>query len=211
MRSAEPSAITPPVYTWLADERLAALPSCAQAIASLTAARLTQLGARAGLVCQLTGVDKALANRLYRQIHGRPSPPGQTPFSDAWYLKSDRRMLHAAVVWRLYQRFPRTERATAQTLIDVHGIYRVIVRENLLDITHVAFVPRLVEMQLWTTRCCAHCAARYIAPVEETGTTCPGCRLYQRYRCLHCGAPAEGLRAGRRRAKCPHCARPRLK
>ena len=78
---------------------------CIQTQAALEAIRLTQLGARAGLVAQLTGLEKAVANRLYRQLHGRPSPPGQLPFTDSWYLKQDRRMLQATLVWHLSQRF----------------------------------------------------------------------------------------------------------
>jgi hypothetical protein len=49
-------------------------------------------------VSQLTGLEKTVANRLYRQLHGRPSPSGQQPFSGTWYLKQDRRMAQATVV-----------------------------------------------------------------------------------------------------------------
>ncbi len=180
-------------------------------MATLDAIRLIQLGARAGLACQLTGVDKTAANRLYRQIHRRPSPPGQTPFTDTWYLKSDRRMLHTVAVWRLYRRLSRTGDGAARTLIDGFEIYRLSFKEALLDITHVAFVPRLVEMKLWQERQCSRCGTPHIAPVEEPGTLCPGCRLHQRYRCPHCGAPAEGFRKGRRLAACPARGTPRPK
>lgn len=191
------------------DDRPHPLPAWTQAVATLDAVRLTQLGARAGLVSRLTGINKALANRLYRQIHGRPSPPGQTPFTDTWFLKSDRRMLQAAVIWRLYGRFQQTRSSAAKTLIDLYEIYRITATEDLLDFTHVAFVPRLVEMKLWQENQCSRCAAAYITPIDEPGTTCPGCRLYQRYRCHNCGEPAEGARKGRRRAKCPQCGEPR--
>jgi hypothetical protein len=39
---------------------------CTQTRTVQEAIRLTQLGARAGLVSQLTGLEKAVANRLYR-------------------------------------------------------------------------------------------------------------------------------------------------
>jgi hypothetical protein len=65
---------------------------CIQTRSAQKAIRLTRLGARAGLVSQLTGLEKTVANRLYRQLHGRPSPSGQQPFSGTWYLKQDRRM-----------------------------------------------------------------------------------------------------------------------
>ncbi len=178
-------------------------------MASLDAIRLVQLGARAGLVSQLTGIDKTTANRLYRQVHGRPSPPGQTPFTDTWFLKSDQRMLHAAIVWRCHQRLSDKEIGAGRRLIEVYEAYSFAVTETLLDITQVAFVPRLVEMGLWQERRCSHCATTYPGPIEEPGNLCPGCRLYQRFRCLGCNAAAEGLRRGRRHKACPHCGAPR--
>jgi hypothetical protein len=84
---------------------------CIETRAAQEAIRLTRLGARAGLVSQLTGLEKTVANRLYRQLHGRPSPPGQLPFSDAWYLRQDRRMAQATLVWQLSRRLAR-EQAT---------------------------------------------------------------------------------------------------
>jgi hypothetical protein len=53
------------------------LPAWITAASTLEAIRLIELGARAGMVHQLTGMDKTNANRLYRQIHQRPSPAGQ--------------------------------------------------------------------------------------------------------------------------------------
>lgn len=52
-------------------------------------------------------------------------------------------MLHAAVIWRFYQRLNRAEQGAARTLIDVFESYRLAIQEPLFDITHVAFVPRL--------------------------------------------------------------------
>jgi len=75
----------------------------AQTRNTLEAVHLVQLGARASLVCQLTGLTKKVVSRLYPLLTGMPSPPGQVPFTDTWYLKSNRRMLHANVVWCLYQ------------------------------------------------------------------------------------------------------------
>ena len=84
---------------------------CIQTRALQEAICLTRHGARAGLVSQLTGLEKTVANRLYRQLHGRPSPSGQLPFADTWYLKQDGRMAQAALVWQLAQRFAQS-RAT---------------------------------------------------------------------------------------------------
>ncbi len=57
---------------------------CAQTTRALEAIALIRLGARAGLICQLTGLEKTVAKRLYRQLHGRPSPAGLLPFTDTW-------------------------------------------------------------------------------------------------------------------------------
>ncbi len=93
---------------------------CAQTVMASEAVQLTQLGARAGLVCQLIGLKKAVARRLDHPFHGRPSPSGQLPFTDTWYLKDERRMLHASIVWQLSQRLARAGRSPARLLIDVY-------------------------------------------------------------------------------------------
>ena len=87
------------------------LPAWITAASTLDAIRLIELGARAGMVCLLTGIDKTNANRLYRQIHQHPSPPGQAPFTDSWYLKSDYRMLHACG-WRIVTSREKTDKIT---------------------------------------------------------------------------------------------------
>ncbi|MDZ7751464.1 MAG: FlhC family transcriptional regulator [Gammaproteobacteria bacterium] len=185
--------------------RLAADPAWKKTVAVLDATRLMELGARTGLICHLTKLDRKTANRLYRQIYGRPSPPGQFPFSDAWFLKSERRMLHAAIVWRIHKHLRETNSRPARILIDVYEIYRQIIQEDLLGISQVAFVPRILEMQLWHERQCPRCLTEFISPVEETDASCPGCRLHHRFRCRYCGGRAEGLRRGRRPATCRHC------
>jgi len=187
------------------------VPAWAKAVTTLDAIHLTQLGARAGLVNQFTGIEKAVANRLYRQIHGRPSPPGQTPFTDHWFLKNDRRMLHAAVVWRLHRDIARRDGSPARRLIDLYEAYRLSVSGPFLDIMHAAFVPSLVDMGLWREDRCAGCSLSYIRPVEDDGTLCPGCRLCQRYRCLTCGHRADGMRKGRRRNHCVSCGQVRIR
>ena len=128
------------------------LPAWITAASTLEAIRLIELGARAGLVHQVTGMDQTNVNRLYREIHRRPSPAGQAPFTDTWYLRSEYHMLHAAQVWKLYQRFSPLDERPARRLIDVYEAYLFLVQEPQLDITHVAFVPDLIRSQLWIGR-----------------------------------------------------------
>ncbi len=167
--------------------------------------RLIQLGARAGLVCQLTGLERAPANRLYRQLRGTSSPPGQTPFSDAWYRDNDLRMLQATLVWRLHKSLTLTDRSAARVLIDVYEAYTQLVRNPLLNLTRTALVPRLVAMETWHERSCEYCDTNYLTPIGSTGTACPGCRLYHRHRCHRCGSPLAPQPRGRRRKTCHHC------
>ena len=180
-----------------------------QTQAAQEAIRLTRLGARAGLVSRLTGLEKAVANRLYRQLQGRPSPPGQLPFTDSWYLKQDRRMLQAPVVWQLSQRFALTDRTPAWRLIQVYECYRWLVPQPLLDITRVAFVPHLVAMQDWQAQTCTLCGTRYLVPTGSPSTTCWGCRRYLRHRCRQCGGALTVRPQGRHREVCTACQRAR--
>ncbi|MCP3971673.1 MAG: hypothetical protein GY717_15410 [Rhodobacteraceae bacterium] len=182
---------------------------CAQTSAILEAIRLTQLGARAGLVSQLTGLEKAVANRLYRQLHGRPSPPGQLPFTDSWYLKQNRRMAHATLVWQLSQRFAPLDATPARRLIDVYECYRWLEPKPLLDITRVAFVPHLVAVHEWQEQTCSQCGIRYLLPTGSVGTTCWDCQLYLRHRCRHCGTSLTVRPKGRHREICTACQRAR--
>ena len=132
---------------------------CIRARAWQDAICLTQHGARAGLVSQLTGLEKKAANRLYRQLHGRPSPPGQLPFSDTWFLQDDRRMLHASVVWQLSKRFAASPATPARRLIDVYESYCWLQTKPLLDIMRVAFIPHLVAAQDWEEQTCGQCGS----------------------------------------------------
>jgi len=182
---------------------------CIEILAVQEAIRLTRLGARAGLVSQLTGLEKTVANRLYRQLHGRPSPPGQLPFSDAWYLRQDRRMAQATVVWQLSRRLAREQATPAQRLIDVYETYRWLEAQPLLDIMRVAFVPHLVAAQEWQAQACGQCGIEYVVPRGSLGNTCWGCRLYLRHRCRQCGAPMTVRPTGRHREVCSACQRAR--
>jgi len=182
---------------------------CIETRAAQEAIRLTRLGARAGLVSQLTGLEKTVANRLYRQLHGRPSPPGQMPFSDAWYLRQDRRMAQATLVWQLSRRLARAEATPAQRLIDVYETYRWLEPQPLLNIMRVAFVPHLVAAQDWQAQACGQCGIEYVVPRGSVGNTCWGCRLYLRHRCRQCGAPLTVRPTGRHREVCSACQRAR--
>lgn len=183
----------------------AAIPLYRQSLATLEALHLIELGARVGLVCQLTQLEKSLVHRLYRQARGHSSPPGQTPFSDAWYQESDQRLLQAAVVWQLYARLATTGAYPARVLIEVYESYRRLVTEPLLDITRVAFVPRLVAMGLWRERRCTACGTCFVASQEDYRSDCPGCRLYHRHRCRQCRGTLPHYAGGRRRQRCPDC------
>ena len=172
---------------------------------SLEAIRLVQLGARAPLVSRLTGLEKTVVNRLYRQLIGRHSPPGQTPFSDTWYLQNNQRMLHVNVVWRLYQRFMQWQRGAARLLIDVYESYLNFVRTPVLNLTRAFFVSHLVTVQEWYEQVCGDCTMAYIAPLGGRRGACPVCSHYFNYRCRGCGTALHNHPQGRRRTFCAQC------
>ena len=178
---------------------------CAYSTKIREAIHLIRLGARAGLVSQVTNLEKTTVKRLYLQLCGKPSPPGQMPFSDVWYRENDLRMLHATLVWHLHQRLSRARRGAARTLIDLFEAYCQLANKLLLDITRTAFVPHLVAMDTWHERTCEFCGMDYLAPVDSMSIECPGCRLYHRHGCPHCHNPLTTQSRGRRRATCGHC------
>ena len=157
------------------------------------------------MASQLTGLEKTTANRLYRQLHGVPSPSGQVPFMDSWYRKNDRRMLHTNIVWRLYQKLSQTERSRGRLLIDLFEAYRLFVTKPLLDLTRTAFVPQIMVMKTWHERQCRSCGMDFATPIESNSQTCPGCLLYHRHRCHQCGSALSSKRRGLDHANCSHC------
>ncbi len=156
------------------------------AINILDAVDLIRLGARAPLVCNLTKIEKATIRSLYHTIRGIPSPPGQAPFTDTWFLKNDLRQLHANLIWRLQQAITRTVRSDARVLIDVYEIYTQIVQQPILNITRAAFVPKLVSMNLWHERICQQCTLIYITAITNPLKICQACKLYYGHRGLRC-------------------------
>ncbi len=176
-----------------------------QARNTLDAVRLVRLGARTALVCQLTGLTKKVVTRLYPLLTGMPSPPGQVPFTDTWYLKSNQRMLHANVVWRLYQLLERIGRSTASVLIHVYEAYMEFMEAPLLTLTRAFFVPRLLTINAWYEQTCNHCGMSYIGPLGNDGSTCPACTEYFKRRCRSCGTAIEYRHAGRWKTICTGC------
>jgi DNA-directed RNA polymerase subunit RPC12/RpoP len=169
------------------------------------AMRLIELGARANLVSQLTGLPGSSVRRLYRQITGRVSPSGQMAYNDTWYTQNNLRMLHTSLIWRYQRQFQARMSSPARVLIATFETYRCLVQQPLLDIGRVAFVPHLLATGEWRAYACQHCACAYIAPLTEIEHVCPGCRLYHRYRCGQCAAPLNATPFGRPRARCPQC------
>ena len=176
-----------------------------QARNTLDAVHLVQLGARAGLVCQLTGLTRKAVNSLYPALTGMPSPPGQAPFTDTWYVKSNQRLLHANIVWHLYKQLAPGDNSVARLLIHVYEAYLEIVHAPILSLTRAVFVPRLVTMSLWYEQSCDHCGTSYIGPPGYDGSICPACAEYFNHRCRSCGTAIKYRRAGRRKTVCSGC------
>ncbi|MCP4287200.1 MAG: hypothetical protein GY792_22610 [Gammaproteobacteria bacterium] len=178
---------------------------CDYARKILESIHLIRLGARVGLAGQLTGLEKKTLKRLYRELMGRPSPSGQLPYSDTWLLENDRYQFHANLIWYLHRRLNRPECSPARILIDVFEVYIQMAREPRLDLTRTAFVIQLFTTGLWNKHRCSLCQTAFPAPVDSNQTRCPGCRLYFRHRCQHCGTALSPKSRGVRRKRCPQC------
>jgi hypothetical protein len=155
----------------------------------LESIHLIRLGARIGLPGQLTGLGKKPLKRIYRQRMGKPAAGGQLPFSDNWFLQNDRRLFHLNLIWYLHRRLNRPDYTPARRLIDIFEVYTQLAQAPMLDLNRTAFAIQLFTTGLWTERHCSYCETPFPAPMENNQTTCPGCRLYFRYRCRHCNAP----------------------
>jgi len=178
---------------------------CDYARKILESIHLIRLGARVGLAGQLTGLEKKTLKRIYRQLTGRPSPSGQLPFSDAWFLKNDRRLFHVNLIWYLHQRLVQPDISPAHHLIDIFEVYTQLAQAPMLDLTRTVFAIQLFTTGLWPEHRCSFCGMAFPAPVDSNQTTCPGCRLYFRHRCQHCGSSLSPKSRGVRRKRCPQC------
>ena len=178
---------------------------------SLEAMHLIRLGARAKLVCQLTGLGRKTVSELYLRLTGLRPPSGQLPFTDSWYLGSNLRMLHANVVWQLYQHFDGIEYTDPGRVIQVYQTYLQISEEPILSLTRAYFVPRLISINAWYKQFCTHCGLRYIGPPGSNRSICPACIDYFKYRCRGCGTVIESHSLGRRKTRCLQCREQRRK
>jgi hypothetical protein len=176
-----------------------------QAQRSLEAVHLIRLGARATLVCQLTGLGRKTVSDLFLKLTGLPPPPGQLPFTDSWYLRSNLRKLHANVVWRLYQHFGAHDHSDPGLIIHVYQTYLHITQEPILTLSRAYFVPRLITINAWYEHACSRCGLRYIGPPGNHPSTCPACVEYFRHRCQSCGGEIETCSLGRRKTRCSRC------
>lgn len=182
--------------------------ACSHAHLVHIAVRLIQAGAKTTLVYQLTELPKKFVKRLYWQLTGHPSSGGMTPVTDAWFLKDERRILHAAVAWRLHKQICDPEFSEAQTLLDAYDLYLYHVREPLLDLTRIVTLLQLVNIGIWQEMTCSYCEHTFLVPSdEEKRDTCPSCKLYFRFRCRNCemAFPSKENSLGRPRSLCLNC------
>jgi len=172
------------------------------------AVRLIQGGAKTALVYQITNLPKKFVKRLYWQLTGHPSSGGMSPVTDAWFLKDERRMLQAAVAWQLHKQVAKPDLNEAQTLLDVYELYLFHVREPLLNLTRIVTLFQLLSIGIWRELLCPYCHCIFLAPSDDDKRdTCPGCKLYFRFRCRDCSAalPLKTSALGRPRSLCQHC------
>ncbi len=175
------------------------------------AIQLIGLGARAGLVTQLTGFEKPTVNRLFREITGQSPPSGQSPYTDKWYRHDQWRMAHASLVWRVHKRLIGSDLSDADVVIKTYNAYCQLVREPLLDLTYTAFVPQLVGAGTWAESRCTQCDTPFVAPVDGAQKICPGCYMLNRYRCTQCNTRTHRDAGNRFPARCRACGARRVR
>ena len=179
---------------------------CSYAVRTHEAVRLIQAGARKTLVCQLTELPNKYVKRIYLELRGEPSPRGMTAFTDAWFRESEHRMLHASTVWRIHNLVVQLGRSEARTLLDVYDLYLNSTSKPLLDLSRIETVLKLVMTSVWEAHRCNYCQKLYLTSADEDlGNSCPGCRIYHRFRCCQCGAALTVYTLGRPRSCCENC------
>jgi len=179
---------------------------CAYAVKTHEAVRLIQAGARTSTVIQLTKLPKKYVKRIYFELRGEPSPRGKTIRTDAWFRESEHRMLHASAVWRIHNLVAPLGRSKTRVLLDVNDIYLSFTKKPLLDLTHIEAVLTLVAISVWEAKHCDYCKKLYLTSADENlGSSCPGCRIYHRFRCCKCGEALTIYTLGRPRSCCENC------
>lgn len=179
---------------------------CVHAVRTHEAIALIQAGARAPQVRQLTNLPDKYIKRLYKSVRGKASPRGMSPYSDAWFIENEHRMLHATVVWQLYQQLLPHHRSAARTLLDLQQLYHFHVPTPLLDFTHINAALQLAGLKVWDEKRCRECRLIFIGPKDDpVRKTCPSCKLYHRYRCQQCGGALSPHAQGRPRTCCERC------
>jgi len=76
-------------------------------------------------------------------------------------------MLHANVVWHLYQHLEKIGRSKSSVLIHVYESYMEIMDAPILTLTRAFFVPRLITINAWYEQSCDHCGISYIGPLDN--------------------------------------------
>lgn len=138
---------------------------------------LAVLATRPMLIAELTGVNLTNAKRIFHEINGSPPPPGQFPFTDSWYLKRHRRMLHARILWRFYRQFRSAEQPPSKLWLSTYRSYQAHVADRLVDINRAYFIPRLITSGIWILQTCPACTREYPSPYEPAGSLCQACRV----------------------------------
>lgn len=169
------------------------------------AARLISFGARAGLVAHITGLPKSFVRSLYYKINGRASPAGLSPFTETWYIQNPQRLLHTNIVWKLDRLQAPCEQEPAQRLANLYQAYLWAVKEPVLSIHRVHFVPQLLAIEAWSSRRCEACGASYICAANDLDLACPACKIKATHRCQGCDGVLKQTGVGRRLQYCVAC------
>lgn len=165
------------------------------------ARQMIRMLARASTVTRQLGLSKTEAGKLWREIHGRSSPSGQTPSDQLWFLKTPERRFDAAFLLLAYHRslarlpaeksfahayyyYARMTAGGWKDATDADGAFRTKEEDYTIPYSRGDYLvrsytdskaldgSRLCPLIL---KACKLCDTKFLSHIDETGNRCPIC------------------------------------
>lgn len=93
---------------------------------------LAKLRARAVTITAIAKTRTQHSSEKYQQVWGRQSPPGRTPSDHEWFLGTQQRRRHAALLLLMYHQY----RVSYEPDPDAHGLAFVMAYRRYVLVTH---------------------------------------------------------------------------
>ena len=142
------------------------------------ASKLIRIGLRAPIVDALTDLPIGQSNALWRELHGKASPPGRFPNSVANCLTSAVTATDAAMFVSIYQSIDRrkSDYANAPDFLKAFAVFSHIVNNKAVDSNVLYYAIRDVSSGVVKIVPCPTCKAGFIyCPSKKLTRNCPFC------------------------------------